>query len=169
MSTDLIPVEGVPCPCPGSPHTEGDTVYLHPHISFRGGVLAEKKAIDAIQAGEGDYQDAVQAALLETYVLHGVADWTLTNGDGVSVIPVNEDSITRHLLSNYGAALMVAEQANDLYKEEILGPLRTRLLKSLPRSRTTVSTSARTGSSAERPKRLKRSSTSTSAKEQPSE
>lgn len=168
MSSDLIPVS-VACPCPGAPHADGDTIYLRPTISFRGGVLAEKKALDAIAAGEGDRQDAVQAALLETYVLYGVADWTLTNGDGETVIPVNEQSITDHLLSNYGVALGVAEQANDLYKEAILAPLRARLLKSLPRGRTTGSTSAKTGSSGGSRKRSKPSSTTTSDKAPASE
>lgn len=167
MTTEYIAVEGVPCPCPGTPHPDGDTVYLHPNLSFEGGAMAEAKAINALQS-DGDLQERVQIALLETYVLYGVADWTLTNGDGAKIIPVNQATIREHLLSNYTASVPVAEKGAEVYKEQVLAPLRARLLKSLPPGRMNGSTSAKSGSSAVPRKRSKPSSTSTTGKAQPS-
>ncbi len=161
MPDSLVPVAVGACRCFGTPHPDGDSVFLSPTIGFRGGLVAEAKVV-AIANGTNDPDD-VKAALLETYVIYGVKAWNLLDVAG-DPIPVTHDSIEAEILSDYGRALPVGEAADGLYSAAVIDPLVARQSKLLRSMRIEKSTSRKNGSSGGRRKRSKRSSTTTSAK-----
>lgn len=85
-STPLIPVPVGDCRCPGTPHEDGDTVFLYPKLGMEGGIAVQTAVFINDNASE-----RVQAAYV-ALVDHGIADWTFTNGDG-SKIPINPATI----------------------------------------------------------------------------
>jgi len=109
---------------------------------------------------------AIEASLREIYVADGVKDWTFLDEIGEKV-EVNEQSIHDLLLSNFTLARPIGDKADELYTSSVLDPLLARLAKSSRSSprRASTSTSASSPSSTKRPKLLKPSSTSTTAKE----
>lgn len=115
-----VPVPLGSCYCPGSPHAEGDVVYLHPELSMAGGLAAQ-----AIAQATGNDIVAIQERLADLWIRHGVADWNLVDGDG-DPLPLTPDSIASALPYGKGGRL-VAERADELYAEDILGPLVERL------------------------------------------
>ena len=168
MNDSLIPVP-VRCPCPGTPHEDGDTVFLAPHIGFRAGLEAEATMVrvwtNLDTSGKVPTQTEaslkVEAALREIYVVGGVKAWTFVDEAGES-IEVSEDSIAEILLSDFSLARPVGDKADELYTASVLDPLLARLSKSSRTTRTRGSTSAKAPSSDKRPRPLKPSSTSTS-------
>lgn len=161
MSDSLVPV-AVACPCPGTPHSDGDTVFLGPKLSFRAGVMADSKIADIVN-GSGDV-DEVKAALLETYVLDGVKAWTFVDAEGTDV-PVEPSTIRAWLLSDYALGVIVAEKADALYGQSVTDPLVRRISASSPNGQTNGSTSVKPASLAKRRKRSSPSSTTTSPTE----
>lgn len=173
MSDFLIPV-AVACPCPGTPHSDGDTVFLAQELSLKGGLLAEAMMVRSWQKQDSTGNQlkqteaslAVEAALREVYVLDGVKEWTFVDEEG-EALEVNEDSIRSSLLARYRIARPVGDKGDELYSASVLDPLLARLRKSSRSSprRESTSTSPTPPSSAKRPRPLKPSSTSTTAKE----
>jgi hypothetical protein len=158
MVDSLVPV-AVACPCPGTPHSDGDTVFLGPKLSFRAGVMADSKIADIVN-GSGNV-DEVKAVLLETYILDGVKAWTFVDAEGTD-IEVTPATIQAWLLSDYSIGVLVSEQADKLYSEAVSDPLARRSFPSLQTGPTNGSTSRKSGSSAKRRKPSKPSSTTTS-------
>jgi hypothetical protein len=161
MNSDLIPVCVGACLCPGTPHADGDFVYLRPKLGLAAGIAIQKLVIDANNADTPMSTADMTGVLAEGYLLHGVVDWTLSNG---SAIPVNEATIREHLLSDFERAAPVADKADDLYMGPVLAPLLKRARASMGSSSATSSngsTSAAPAGTSKRPKRLRRSSTST--------
>ena len=156
MLDSLVPV-AVACPCPGTPHSDGDTVFLSPKIGFNAGVIADSKLVDILR-GSGDV-DAVKAALLTTYITDGVRAWTFVDAEGAD-IKVTPESIAAILLSDYELGVVVAEAADPLYSKAVTNPLLRRMSESSPTSPTNGSTSRKRGSSAKRPKASEPSLTS---------
>lgn len=163
MADPLVPV-AVACPCPGAPHSDGDTVFLGPELSLKGGLLAEAMMVRSWQkqdsSGKALTQTeaslAVEAALREVYVLDGVKEWTFVDEQG-EPIEVNEASIRSVLLARYRIARPVGDKADELYSASVLDPLLQRLRKSSrsspPRASTSASTSPPSASrSRKRPK-----------------
>ena|SRR3990167_5800161 len=174
MSDPLVPVS-VTCPCPGTPHADGDTVFLAPHISLRGGMLAEALMVRVwtnLDPRTSDFSSVasltIEAQLREVYLLDGVKEWTFVSDDGP--IPVSEWSIRDVLLSDFTLARPIGDKADELYSRSVLDPLRARLSKSLRSLRppASTSTSASSPSSAKRPKRSKPSSTASTDRERAS-
>ena len=83
--TDLVPVR---VPCPDGQHPDGDSVSLTPKLSFPGGVEARRKINELT---DGATQDEVIGLLLDVYIRHGIAEWTLHDDKG-ELIPVNRQS-----------------------------------------------------------------------------
>jgi hypothetical protein len=150
MNTELVPVEGVPCPCPGTPHSEGDTVSLFPRLGLHAGVIAQRKIIAALERKADD--DEVVATLMDVFCRGGVAEWTVVDEDGKPV-PVTPDTIEVYLIGNYAAGRMVAEKADSLYSGALIDPLLMKVEASFPPTPTNGSTSAKTASSRTRRKR----------------
>lgn len=109
-----------PCDCPGTPHPDGDVVYLAPVLSMSGGMAAQGAIGSA-----GTDPIALQEALARVWIRHAVIDWTFTDEDGEKVA-LTPENIARALPYGKGGRL-VAERADDLYAEDILAPLAERL------------------------------------------
>ena len=172
MSDSLVPVS-VACPCPDTPHADGDTVFLAPHLSLKGGLLAEATMVRSwgklnVKGKLPEVTEAslaIEASLREIYVSDGVKDWTFVDEEGP--IEVNEQSIHDLLLSNFTLARPVGDKADELYTASVLDPLLARLSISSPssRRRASTSTSPSSPSSGKRPRPLRPSSTSTTDRE----
>lgn len=149
-----VPLEA--CYCPGTPHEDGDVVFLAPTLSMAGGMAAQS----AMTAG---FTDAIrlQEMLATIWIRHGVVGWNLVDEDGP--LEVNERNVEMALPYGKGGRL-VAEKADDLYAEDILAPLVQRQRNISRGGRTAPSTSATPASTR---KRRSRSSTATTAKARP--
>lgn len=150
----------IPCPCPETPHPDGDTVHLWPKLGLLAGIAVQKLVVDAIQAGKGLTSAETQGILAEGYLLWGVRDWTLVDEKGAKR-PVDHDAIRACLLSDFAVAAPVADAADDLYMEAVIAPLLKRVSTSSRNGSTNGSTSPRPSGGGERRKRSKRSSTTT--------
>lgn len=152
------PVSGIPCPCEGTPHPEGDTVQLRKRLDLAGGVRLQRLLIDANR--EGADTAVLSGRLAEAYLLVGVCAWTFRDRHGKPV-PVNDGTIRDLLLSDYERSALIAEEADGLYVGPVLGPLLSRERTSSQTTSTVVSTSPTSNGSPITPKRSRRSSTTT--------
>lgn len=115
------------CLCTDTPHDglegrdDGDIVYLDPQLSLEGGLAA-----NAALATFGDDQAALERELGLSYILGGVGDWNFL--DGGKPIPLTPSNIRRALPWGAGGRV-VAEKANELYFNEVVGPLVERARK----------------------------------------
>lgn len=149
----------VACPCPGTPHPDGDTVGLREKLGLAAGIALQKLIIEANQSRPDAAE--ITGRLAEGYLLHGVESWSFTDDQG-RVLAVNPEAIKRILLADFSLAAPIADAADDLYMAPILLPLVTRANNSSPTTPTNGSTSASPPGTSPRRKRSKRSSTSTS-------
>lgn len=125
----LIPVRVRACECPDTPHIDGDEVYLLPSLSLEGGAAAEldrEIVMDGFEAASAVEKTRLTTALLarwtSTYVRYGAVGWNyerLDDNGRREPVPFDVES----LLANYRMSKLVAARANDLYSEDILGPL----------------------------------------------
>jgi hypothetical protein len=107
----------VACPCPGTPHAE-DTVYLRDKLGLAGGATLQRLVVEVNQSGSD--QAETSGRLAEAYLRVGVADWTFTDENGRKV-PVNPDNLQRLLLDDFSLAMPVADRADELYLQPVLG------------------------------------------------
>lgn len=152
----------VGCPCEGTPHPDGDTVYLRPRLSLAAGVAVQSLVIEARQT-RGVAGADLLGTLAEAYLLHGVAGWTFLNPAG-SPIPVTEETIRSQLLADFERGEAVASAADDLYLGPVVLPLFRAASPSSPPTPTDGSTSPPTdppSSSLPEPMPSERSSTTT--------
>ena len=146
---NLVPVEGVPCPCPGTPHPDGDTVSLYPKLNLHDGVFAQRKIIAALDSKLDS--DEVVATLMDVYCRKGVAAWTLVDADG-KPLEVTPEAIEANLLSDFSVGNLIAEKADSLYSAALIDPLRNGAGKSSRPTPIYGSTSPKTPSSRKRRK-----------------
>jgi hypothetical protein len=102
----------------------------------------------------------IMAALTETYLLLGIASWSVVDAKGKAVEP-NKATIREYLLSRPDTAMTVGDAADALYSDAVLLPLVSRVSNSSPATSTNGSMSRTNGSAPKAPKRSKRSSTTT--------
>jgi len=127
----------IPCPCPGTPHPDGDTVTLRDKPSLRMGTTALGWASTATGNGR-----PAAADIAEVFLREGIVDWTFTLEDG-EPRPLDDEGLA-WLLDDYSVAYPIAEEASALYTNAIFDPLLERAKeprKSSPTSRTSASTS----------------------------
>jgi hypothetical protein len=150
--TDLVPVR-VPC----DTHPDGDSVCLRPKLGLAGGIEAQQ-TIQAIS--KGTTSEEVTGRLLETYLKHGVAEWTLhdANGKPVALTP---ESLRERLLDDFVLAQPIADKADELSYAAVVAPLVAAASKSSQATSPEPTTSAPKDSPASRRKPSKPSSTST--------
>jgi hypothetical protein len=148
----------VSCPCPGSPHPDGDTIRLREKLGLAAGIAIQRMIIDA--NSEKDNTAELTGKLAEGYLLHGVESWTLVNEAGLD-IPVNEATIRHHLLDDFVVASPVADAADGLYMAAVILPLVQKAQSLSPSTPTNGSTSPRPSGTPKPPKQRKRSSTTT--------
>lgn len=140
------PVSGIPCPCPNTPHPDGDTVELRDRLGLAAGV-----EIQATVRGLIGKPDAViVAALVEAYVRHGIVAWTFVDADGAPV-DVTPETIQSMVLDDFTLATPVAEAADTLYEDAVLGPLVRMAATSSPTTPTEPSISPTDSGSGESP------------------
>lgn len=123
----LVPVRVRACECPDAIHPDGDAVYLLPSLSLEGGAAAEldrEIVMDGFEASTEKTRltTALLARWTSTYVRYGAVGWNFERLDEHGrrePIPFDVEA----LVSNYRLSKLVAAKANDLYSEDILGPL----------------------------------------------
>lgn len=126
----LEPARVRDCACPGTPHEEGDVVYLSPTISLDGGIAAEQDVANS----KGD-SDLLIRLWVRTFLTHEAKGWNLVDENG----PVPFDLDT--LFADYALARPAADRAVELYGDTVLAPLLARLTKQSPTGQTTGTTS----------------------------
>lgn len=156
----------IECPCPGSPHPDGDEVGLHPKLGLKAGVMLQRRVVTAQrEARESQEPDMVEAALVadlsELYCLVGIGWWTLVDEDG-DPLPVSEEAIREHILADFSRAAPVADRADALYLAPVILPLVGGASTSSQPGPTNGSTSATKTTTRTPRKRSRSSSTSTS-------
>lgn len=151
----------IACPCPGTPHPDGDTVTLRDRFGFRDARTIRNEV--GMLYGEDRPPSAalILATLSDGYVRAGIERWTLVDAKG-EALAITPDTVDEFLAANPLAADELADKADELYSAAVVGPLAMRAARSLPPSPTDGSTSARTPSSSPaRPRPLRPSSTTT--------
>jgi hypothetical protein len=133
VSEERIPVEGLACRCPGSPHLDGDTVWLRKELTPEGGFAV----LRAIRDAEGNV-DRLPETLGRAYAESGIVDWTFLDADGEPVPCTPE---TRRQLA-WAVVYPVAERGDGLYAADLLAPLAPLLSKSSRNGHSAPSTSA---------------------------
>jgi len=152
------------CECPGTPHSDGDVVFVRPTLSLAGGLEAENDQSAALVetfAAAGtpppggfskDQQSQMAIEMTErlrrkwlvTYVRNGAVGWNLV--DEAGPIPFDLEAV----LDDYGLGQAVAEKCDELYGETVARPLLARLATPSRPGRMVRSTSPRTSTSPRR-------------------
>lgn len=154
MSDELVAVPVGECQCSGTPHPDGDVVYLRPKLGMA-------RSLAVIRGAALDDPEVAEMQLTIGYARFGIADWNLTNGDGKKM-PLDGEHLARFAEED-PRTILVAVKGDELYAKEVITPLVTMAAAS---SRTTsangeMSATTGTKSSRTRQKRSKPSSTST--------
>jgi hypothetical protein len=153
---DDVPVPLGYCPCEGTPHPDGDIVYLPAELSASAGMAVRGLMVEGLM---GMAADLLQERLGELWLKVAIASWTFLDDDG-EPIPLTAENIVRALPYAKGGRL-VADKADDLYAGSVVDPLVAQLAKLSPTGPTSRRTSpTRSGTT----KRRSRSSTTSTAK-----
>src|SRR5689334_9261094 len=133
----------IPCICPlveGKPRHATDSVTLRERLDFRSS-LAAQNAVYVLKSEDPEASAAdVLAVLTEAYLLSGIEAWSVVGVDGKPIEPT-KPNIRTWLLTEMDAALMVAEAADELYRDAVLAPLVSKASTSSPPTPTDESTS----------------------------
>jgi hypothetical protein len=156
---DLVPVQLDYCPCEGTPHPDGDIVYLLPELPAPAGVRA-RAFFQQAMTGTIDAATA-EESIAALWLSMCVAEWTFLLDDG-RPIPVTPENVVRALPYGKGGR-QVADKADDLYVESVTAPLLEELARLSKRGSTPSSRPATRPNPTSRQKPRKRSSTATTA------
>jgi hypothetical protein len=163
---DPVRVPVGPCRCPGTPHGGGDWVDLAPRLSATAGAAA----MAAMRSAEFNAAD-VEAALARAFLRHNITAWSFTGEPGEDgrreAVPVTNAAIDE--LLDWASAHEVAEKCDELYADDLMRPLLSRLAASSGGGPTAASTSATTGSGERAATPSSRSSRAATADGKPSE
>ena len=153
----------IPCVCPpkadGEPRHISDRVELRDRLDFRSARAARTAIMFAKQEDPDIGEAELQAILTESYLLFGIASWSVTDDKGKKTDPTRP-AIRAFMEDNAEAADEVADAATGLYNVQVIDPLVRRASALSQPTPTDASTSVTTGSTTP-PKPSKRSSTST--------
>lgn len=155
----------IPCICPVKPdgavrHADGDRIELRERLDFRSS-LAAQNTVFVLKAEDPDASSAdILAALTESYLLSGVESWSVVDEKGKPVEPTRT-AIRERLLTRLDVALIVAERADELYRDAVIAPLVRAASTSSRSTPTDESISAINGSPGPSRSRSSRSSTIT--------
>ena len=120
-----VPVRVRDCACPGTPHADGDVVYLRPTLSLEGGLRAQQGIAEA----GGDTAELTRRWIM-TFVRYGAC--------GANFI---EPWDVEAVLADFSIGAPVADRADELYSEAFLRPLGISRQPTSPRGPTAASTS----------------------------
>ncbi len=156
----------IDCICPPQAgetrHPEGDTVTLRPKLDFvTAATIQHTISVVRLEDRQVDIEE-VLGRLTQAYVKYGVQSWTVVDAEGKPV-PVNPGTVEDVLFPNLTAAMIVGDEADELYSGAILLPLLQRASTSSPDTSMPDETSPPTSSqeNPEPPTPLRRSSTGT--------
>jgi len=154
MEDRLVEVPLGTCTCSGTPHEDGDKVYLRPKLGMA-------RALAVIRGASFNDVSLAEMQLAIGYARFGIADWNLTNGDSHKM-EVDGDHLQKFAEED-PRAIVVALKGDELYADEVLAPIRMMAANSSPTTPTTDATSATNGTrpSTTRRKPSKPSSTTT--------
>lgn len=119
------------CSCPGTPHEDGDEIYLRPALGLEGGLEAEGALLESVRlfplpenASEAKTDEVasqratfIRPRWFATFIRHGAIGWNLVDEKGRPV-PFEVEKV----LEDYSLARLAAEEANDLYSNSVLAP-----------------------------------------------
>jgi hypothetical protein len=120
------------CACPGTPHEEGDIVFLASTLSAEGGIAAEQD-----MASTRDSEELTRKWLI-SFVRFGARGWNLLDEEGLDV-PFDVDD----LLADWAIARPVAIRAGELYQASVIAPFQQQPAKRSATGRTRATTSRR--------------------------
>jgi len=142
---ELVTVRVRDCACPDTPH-DGDEVYLLPTLSLEGGAAAELDLLYSNDIAEARRTLVLLGRWTVTYVRYGAVGWNwLQTGEDGKPEPVPFD--VEVLLADYRLSRQIAEKANELYSEAVLGPLLAAVAGPPPNRQQRRSRTGRTASS----------------------
>lgn len=144
VSEERVPVEGLGCLCPGTPHPEGDTVWLRAELGPDGG-FAAMRVINEAQVDPSVLQEKIG----RIYAEHGIVDWTFLGDDGEPL----EVSLENIRLLKWDVIYPIAQKGDDIYAEALLRPLVESRSKSSRNGHTARSTSPKATRTLARQKR----------------
>jgi len=104
-----------PCECPGTPHVDGDIVWLSPKPDLEMG-LAVREALRQSGSLRGDADAAVRSALIR----YGVKAWNVRDESGP--LRITTDRVAQRLGWGEGA-IRVSDAVKELYWDTVLDPL----------------------------------------------
>ena len=129
----LVPVPVGACRCPGTPHEDGDVVFLYPELPMTVGMTAHS-AMSVLTDG------VERLAAVYRIVTEGcIADWTFVGEEGAKV-PVNPATIRGALPWSKGGQ-QVALKATEMHATALLAPFK----QPSPEEKTPTPISSRTG------------------------
>lgn len=128
-----VEVRARDCACPGTPHEDGDLVYLLPTLGIEGGLEAEAQLLDAIRkfpitekmskAAEAEATEGRSRYLrpkwFSTFLRYGAVGWNLVDDNGPRPFDVDV------LIGDYSLARMPGDTAADLYGASVLAPFQS--------------------------------------------
>ena len=166
MTDVLVPLGA--CRCPGTPHTDGDWVELRPSPTIDIG-----SAIYAAVANVGDDPVQLQVEMTRAFLRFGIVAWSFTDdrGDPIPIQPRKTDfgDVISRLLPFSDGGFTVADRADDLYSEEVLRPLMTRLSSMRSLGGQTVGSTSATRTTSRKPATRSEPSSPASSDGRPSE
>jgi hypothetical protein len=132
MDSEGQPVRFRDCTCPGTPHPDGDVVYLRPVLGFTAGAEALRLWQEAIRkASENPVFNTNEAGELEldlvryvaeivgpVYIREGSLGWNVVDDDGA--VPCTRQALEA---LSFTEALPIVEVADDLYSNAVVAPL----------------------------------------------
>ena len=133
------------CICPGTPHADGDVVYLRDKMGYTGGAVLQGEMNEYLSTPREERGSWVKlnARLKALYLEEGIEDWNLVDEEGKD-LPVNVGTIRARFLDDFAKSdqvIAIADKADVLYYEAVLAPLVNRLLESSQPTPTNGSTS----------------------------
>ena len=139
-----FPLEGYPCPCPGTPHETGsEAVYLEPEATIPMGMAVSYRISNmTTRATELDAETQARGEVAPFLMQYGIRTWTFVDEKGGRV-SVNPSTIAE-LLPFAGPGnpgFEVCDKCMTLYLEAVSRPLRDRWSKLLSGGATEGSTS----------------------------
>jgi hypothetical protein len=129
------------CRCPGSPHPDGDTVWLAEKMPLPMGFAA----LHVVRTSQDPAELEGRLALI--YLRFGITAWSFTDEDSqpVRLDPDRASELIEQWLPLWEGGMTVARRADELYGEAIFYPFtlaRDQMRKSSPPGPTVDSTSA---------------------------
>lgn len=134
----------IPCPCPGSPHPDGDTLTFRDKLDFERAMTVRNEIVRLVRARPG--QSAALASITKTFAIVGLESWTVVDDKGKPREPTPIAIADTLEGLDILAASEIADQLDELYAERYVLPLVREAPTSSPPTSTDELTSAPTES-----------------------